>query len=202
MLNNISRFFCLIGLICLAACSTYDGLYERVIPENVKAMDDAYIAAIIDGDKEAFRDLQGSLSDQAYHDVFVKIFAEVYDGDVVSQHVVGVHNYSRFATNGNSQDIESVFELKKGDGYVVIAFRYALDENDICCELRELNVEGFASSPYKEASYGAMPPILPVIIVLLLLCGIIYLYMSLRNERRNALGNQSSEEMPDQKSRP
>jgi len=192
MRKYLSRFLCLVILLGQAACS-YESVYKNTVPENVQKMDDVHIQAILEKNREPFLYLQGDMTDEEFDAAFERIFAAVYDGDVLDRGIAATETVSNVTSSGSSQAIQTIFEIKKGDGYTIIQLTYASDETGACCDLTSLNVSGHDVSPYNVTRKTITPLAIAVMIVTFLgICGIIYLYRSLLQERRNAAGNRKA----------
>jgi len=186
-MHNLFKFcLAIICLLTLSACD-FDGLYQKFIPENVQKMDEDNVAAVLAKDKEAFRSLQGDLSDEEYDATFDKFFAAVSEGDIVYKSVVGAEHNSSISPSGKSKDILNVFEIQKGEGFILISLKYALNEAGVCCQLVNLNVQGFEESPVKAGLEKAarIGKIIASIVLFLFLAGIIFLIWILRRNKKN-----------------
>jgi len=146
------KYFRFIVLACMAALLSacdFDGMYEKMIPDNVRAMDDAYIQALLDKDIEPFRGLQGEMSEEEFSQAIENIFEAVPPGDVLDRSVVGVQTNTSIGTDGKSKTIENIFELKKGEEYLLVSLSYGLDKDEECCRLTYFNADRYDNSPIK-----------------------------------------------------
>ncbi len=176
--------FCLTAL--LSACS-FQGFYEKIVPDNVRAMDDHYIQVVLNKDIEALRSLQGDLSDEDFDLALGEVFKRVPPGDVVYKEVVSVEHNTSINSAGKSKVINSSFELQKGDRFMLINLIYNLDKDGNCCRLVRLNVDDYESSPVKAGLDQAakIGKIAGIVILGLLLLGLFILISIIRKKRRN-----------------
>jgi len=188
----VFRFLSLVLLLGQAACS-YESVYKNTVPENVQKMNEVHIQAVLDKNRGPFLHLQGNMTDEQFDTALTQVFDAVYDGDVLDRGIVSTETVTNVGSEASKQSIQTIFELKKGEGYVVILLGYESGESGACCDLTYLNVSGYDVSPHNVTRKTITPfAIAVMIITFLAICGIIYLYRSLLQERRNAPGNRKA----------
>ena len=182
-------FIAFISLAMLTACS-FDGMYQKFVPDNVKALDDQYVDALMQKDKTPFLHLKGEMTDEDFNKAFVKVFEGVPDGDIVETSVAGFNHQTSVGTEGKSKTITSIFEVQKGEAYSLVTLSYALDENENCCALVSLDVSRHDASPVI-AGLKVVGLVLKIIGLVVLLGFCVGLFFIVRHTRRKSKGKSA-----------
>ena len=149
ILRHFKFIISFLALTLLTACSNFEGFYNKFVPENVRAMDETYVAALMARDTAPFMELRGDLSEEEFKTGMEVLFEYVSDGDVIRRDVVGVSTDSSFGTEGRQKTIVNIFEVQTEEGFTLIELTYNLDEQGACCSLRHVNVDKFDNSPVR-----------------------------------------------------
>ncbi len=79
------------------------------------------------------------------------ILDNVSGGDEIRRDYVGVNSASSFSSSaGKTRDINLVSEIQTQDGYMTVTTQYALDSQGECCQITNINVVAYDSSPIRE----------------------------------------------------
>ena len=183
-------FIALISLAMLTACS-FDGMYQKFVPDNVKALDAQYVDALMRKDKTPFLNLRGEMSEEDFDKAFVNVFEGVPDGEIIETSVAGFNHSASISAEGKSKTITSIFEIQKGEGYSLVTLNYALDNAGECCELVELNVSAHETSPVI-AGMKSLGLVLKIIGFIVLISVSIGIFFIVRMMRKKSKSNQSS----------
>ena len=185
-MRSLKVLLVIAATILLSSCSL-QGIYEKLVPENVRTMDEQYVQAVLDKDVEAFRNLQGELSDEDFETLLSELFEKVPSGEVIYNSVVSVENNTTFDGSGKRKIINSSFEIKKGDKFLLINLIYSLDSDGNCCRLVRMNLEDYESSPVKAAIDQAarIGKIIGLVFLGLIVIGLVVLVSYVRRKRRN-----------------
>lgn len=183
-MRYIQAFIVLCLMALLSACS-FQGLYEKFVPANVRAMDDQYIHAVLNKDIEAFRGLQGDLSDEDFDLAIGEVFKRVPPGAVVYKEVISAEHNTTIDSSGKSKIINSSFEIQKGEQFLLINLVYNLDKDGKCCRLVRLNVDDYKTSPVKAGLDQAvkMGKIVGIVFLTLVLLGLFVLVTVIRRKK-------------------
>ena len=182
----VKLFTVIISLMMLTACN-FEGMYQKIVPENVKALDVQYVDALMEKDKTPFLHLQGEMSDEEFDQAFLEVFKGVPAGEVVKKSVAGFNHKTSIGTEKKSKTIASVFEIEKGEGYSLVTLNYSLDETGNCCELVYLSVVKHDTSPVIEGlkRIGLFLKIVGVLIFFSIVFSVFFVVRKIRRESQS-----------------
>lgn len=163
-------------------------MYAKLIPEKVQAMDRTYVNAVLEKDISALETLRGDMPVETFKENVETVFPAVPDGEILDRSVVGAQHNSSIGTDGKSKSIQNMFEIQKGDKFLLITLNYSLNDAGECCQLINLHAAPFDSSPAKAALTQASKIMKTIggVFLLALLAFLVWFFY--RRQRKKAVG--------------
>ncbi len=171
--------------VFLSACNI-EKLAEKILPETVLADSQTAVDSVMAGNTAHFAPLKSEeMSQEEFDDRLLRLFDERSSGEEVSRHIVSASSSSNYGTNGNSKDIQLIYEIKTTEGYSAIGLSYALaPATGECCTLTRVTVQQSETSPYYEGMLVMMKSLKIAGLMLLLFGAGLFIFLRRRKKKK------------------